>query len=185
MLLLFDDEIVLDLKINSLTGFSNGLFGLDTTLNFDKTKLSLVSIEEKNNFQVTYDLTESNKIVAYAHYGANVNKEILSFTFKNIGLTENESTTISFSNSIASDGDKDIEGTITGKSITLVAPDYVKGDFNGNGEIELTVVIYLLRLYLDIEPITDTNKKIGDMNNNNAIDLPDVIMIIREYLNIA
>lgn len=180
----FEDEIVLDLKIDSLTGFSNGLFGLDTTISYDPSKISLVDITERNYFAVTYDFVESNKIIAYAHYGAIVNNTIYTFTFKNIGLAENESTTISFSNSVASDGDKDIEGTITGKTITLAAPDYVKGDFNGDGEIGLVDVIKLLKVYLGLEGLTDANLAIGDMNNDNQINLVDVIAILKSYLGL-
>lgn len=179
----FDDKLTLNLKIDSLTGFSNGLYGIDTTLEYDKNKIALDSITS-SNFDVTYDISKSDKIVAYSNIGVLTNSRILTFIFKNIALNDDEEITINLVNSIASDGENDINGTITGKTVTYHEPDYMKGDFNKDGEIGLVDVIYILKIYLGVENIKDGDIQIGDMNNDGEINLTDVITLLRIYLGV-
>ena len=40
----FTDEISIDVLVNNLTGFTNGFYGLDATLSYDKTKVELKEI---------------------------------------------------------------------------------------------------------------------------------------------
>lgn len=60
--------------------------------------------------------------------------------------------------------------------------DSIFGDLNGNGDIDLTDVILLLKNYLNQGFITDNILKIGDMNKNGKIDLSDVIILLKMYL---
>ena len=63
-------------------------------------------------------------------------------------------------------------------------PEYMPGDFNGNGTIDLPDVIRILKLYLGIEETTDETRPIGDINGDGTINLPDVISALRIYLGI-
>ena len=180
----FDSNLSLKIKINSLTGFTTGLYGIETIINYDKNKISLESITGLNNFDVTYDISISDKIVAYSHIGIPVNTEILTLNFKNNSLANNENTTISFNNTIASDGENDINGSISSKTVTYMAPDFEKGDMNKDGNIGLSDVIKLLRLYLGVETTTDEYLTLGDMNNDGIIGLSDVITLLKKYLGV-
>ena len=62
--------------------------------------------------------------------------------------------------------------------------NYVKGDINEDGSINLTDVILALRISLDFDESTDKTKLIGDLNDNGLIDLTDVILILRKSLNL-
>ena len=74
--------------------------------------------------------------------------------------------------------------TNVGTAYIVEAPEYEKGDMNKDGEIGLTDVISLLKLYLGVEAETDENVLIGDMNEDGEIGLTDVIMLLRVYLGI-
>lgn len=60
--------------------------------------------------------------------------------------------------------------------------NYMKGDMNKDGNINLTDVIILLKKYLGISDIFNDDIVIGDMNNNSKIDLTDVIILLKQYL---
>ena len=86
------------------------------------------------------------------------------------------------------DGDETFGVDNNGESarvIVKISPQaVVKGDFNGNDEVDLADVIYLLRLYLGVEDETDENLLIGDMNSDGNIGLNDVILLLRTYLGV-
>lgn len=60
----------------------------------------------------------------------------------------------------------------------------LKGDFDGNNEVGLVDVIYLLKMYLGVINPTDTEIEIGDINNDGEITLTDVITLLKTYLGI-
>ena len=64
------------------------------------------------------------------------------------------------------------------------APEYDKGDMNGDGEITLSDVIYLLKVYLGVVEPTDMDDVVGDMNDDGNIGLVDIILLLRKYLGI-
>ena len=80
--------------------------------------------------------------------------------------------------------------TITAKfngetvSSTVEVVDYLKGDINKDGKINLTDVIQLLKIYLNINPSIEDIITLGDMDNNNTINLSDVIILLKTYLGI-
>ena len=76
------------------------------------------------------------------------------------------------------------DGERTRILVKVISQVSVKGDFNGNEEVDLTDVIYLLRLYLGVEDVTDENRIIGDMNSDGDISLQDVILLLRTYLGV-
>ena len=69
-------------------------------------------------------------------------------------------------------------------NVTVKKPDYLKGDLNKNGKIDLPDVINLLKLYLGINDITSETLQIGDMDNNSKIELNDIILLLKIYLGI-
>ena len=66
-------------------------------------------------------------------------------------------------------------------SINIIVNDYIKGDMNGNGKIDLKDIIMLIKKYL-INSVIPEDISIGDMNNNNVLDLKDIILLIKLYL---
>ena len=68
--------------------------------------------------------------------------------------------------------------------VKISSSSLARGDFNGNGTVDLVDIVYLLRLYLGIEDNTPENIFIGDMNDNGGIDLSDIIILLRNYLGI-
>ena len=62
--------------------------------------------------------------------------------------------------------------------------DYIPGDLNKDGEVNLPDVIKVLRIYLGIDTASSEDITIGDMNDDDEIGLQDVIAILRIYLGI-
>ncbi len=179
----FTDEVTLDIVISNLTDFADGFYGLDATLSYDKTKLELKEITANANYTVTYDKTASDSFVVLPDVGLSNGQTLATITFTNKGLTGGDSTTISLTNIIGSDGEEDIPlaGTVS-KTVTYTEDEILKGDMNKNGRIDLADIILLLRVYLN-DNATEEDLRIGDMNNNGSIGLSDIIDLLRLYLN--
>ena len=180
----FSDEITLELKVKSLTGFGSWLYGIESYLDYESNKLTLVSINRVNNFDVTYDISKSNKFVAYRETGALVNEKIVTFTFSARDMNNNETTTITISDIVGSDGENDVTAANVSKTIKYVKPDYLPGDLNCNGSVDLNDVISAIRKYLNVSDVSATDIQIADINKNGDIDLSDIIAIIRLYLDV-
>lgn len=115
----FSKDITLYVQVDKLVDFNgacNGLCGLVGNLVYDTNKIELTSISALENF----DLTQGKTIVLYKSTGVKSGINILKMTFKNKSLKNNESTTITFSNITASDGDNDIKTDNATKKIKLV-----------------------------------------------------------------
>lgn len=115
----FNSEITLYVQVNNLVDFNgscNGLCGLVGTLNYDASKLELVSINPLEDFS----LQQGKSLVLYKATGVLNGTNILSLKFKNKGLQNNENTKVSLSNITASDGDKDITTIDTSRTIKYV-----------------------------------------------------------------
>ena len=180
----FNGTANLTVRVANLSGFNTGLYGLDAVLNYDKSKIELVSATGLNDFDVTSDIELSNKIVAYSHIGVFAGTDIINLKFKNKALADGEDATIVLGNAIASDGYNDIPGTVISKTITYLEPDYIQGDLSKNGSIDLNDVILMLKYYLGSLEITDEVLLIGDMDENGEIGLKDVISLLRTYLSV-
>lgn len=129
----FEDEITVYVQVSNLVDFDGvcgGLCGLVGTLEYDTDKIELISVEALENF----DLTKGNRIVLYRTTGVQNGTQILSITFKNKSLQSGESTTIKFSDLVASDGDQDISATDASKVIQYVAKneDVITNDTTDN-----------------------------------------------------
>jgi len=125
----FESEITLYIQVNNFVDFEgtcNGICGLVGNLNYDTEKLELTSINPMENF----DLTEGKKLVLYRETGVTNGTKVLEMKFKNKSLTKDETTTITFSNVVASDGDRDISTTDTSKTIKFIIKE--KDNNNNN-----------------------------------------------------
>lgn len=67
---------------------------------------------------------------------------------------------------------------------TVTVGDYLKGDMNKDGNISITDVIKLLRIYLELDNKEEDTITIGDMNNSGDITITDVIILLRKYLEL-
>ena len=127
----FENEITLELQVNNLVEFSdvcNGLCGLVFDLNYDTSKIELTSINALQGF----DLTQGKTIVLYKSTGVPSGTKILTMKFKNKSLKKNENTTISLSNIVGSDGDKDINTNNISKTIKLIEKKIEDNTSNNN-----------------------------------------------------
>lgn len=127
----FENEITLELQVNNLVEFSdvcNGLCGLVFDLNYDISKIELTSISALQGF----DLTQGKTIVLYKSTGVPSGTKILTMKFKNKSLKKNENTTISLSNIVGSDGDKDINTKNVSKTIKLIEKEIEDSTSNNN-----------------------------------------------------
>ena len=55
---------------------------------------------------------------------------------------------------------------------------------NKDGNISITDVIKLLRIYLELDNKEEDTITIGDMNNSGDITITDVIILLRKYLEL-
>ena len=55
---------------------------------------------------------------------------------------------------------------------------------NKDGNISITDVIKLLRVYLELDNEEADTITIGDMNNSENITITDVIILLRQYLEL-
>ncbi len=127
----FENEITLYIQVNNLVDFNgacNGLCGLVGNLSYDTEKLELTSISALEDF----DLTQGNTLVLYKSTGVASGTKILSMNFKNKSLAKDETTTITFSNVIASDGDKDINTSDTSKTIKFIVKETENNNTSNN-----------------------------------------------------
>ncbi len=116
----YDEPLVLTLTINNLDGFTGvcqGLCGLEARLSYDKTKIE-VTPAALNDFT----LISGGKIVLYKTSGAKNGTGLMTLTIKNLTLEEGESTTISLTDILATDNDKDIPTADTTKTIKYIDP---------------------------------------------------------------
>jgi len=115
---LFTDYITLYVEVTDIVdinGECDGLCGFISTLNYDNTKIELVSIDSLNNF----DLTNGKKVVLIRENGILENTKVLEVRFRNKSLNNLETTEIILSDIIGSDGQKDISTLNVSKTIKL------------------------------------------------------------------
>lgn len=127
----FESEITLYIQVNNLVDFNgacNGLCGLVGNLNYDTNKIELTSINALESF----DLTQGKTLVLYKSTGVASGTKILSMKFKNKSLTKDETTTITLSNVVASDGDKDINTSDASKTIKFVVKENENNNTNNS-----------------------------------------------------
>ncbi len=65
--------------------------------------------------------------------------------------------------------------------LEIVVNNYLKGDLNKNGKIDLTDILLLIKLYFNKIQSNDYYKMAGDMNTNGRYDLTDILLLIKTY----
>ena len=115
----FEDDFDVFLSVGdyeNLAGANGGIAALMGDVEYDDTKLELISVEGMNDFE----LISGDHYVLHNIYGqgAPEGTNILKLTFRNKGLESGESTTVSFTNISGSDGVNDITTADVSKTIT-------------------------------------------------------------------
>lgn len=98
---------------------ASNLWGFRAPINYDSSKLSLVSSTGLNGFGVAV----GSSFVADNSSGVNGSKSVATLTFKaTSNFKENESTTISLGSAEGSDGEQTITGSGSSITISIAAP---------------------------------------------------------------
>ena len=168
--------------LNNLVGFNDGLYGLNATLSYDKTKLKLVSVKSLYNYDLVFDKKRSDTFVTTFGAGLYPGSNLVSIKFKNKGLTNGESTTITLVDAYGGDGYTEVEATCIPFTVTFDKPLYQKGDLNHSGTIDLQDIVILLKRYLGTIALNDDDEMLADTDFTNDIGLNDVITLLQDYL---
>lgn len=124
----FEKEITLTIKVNNVTDFTglcNGLCGMVAKLNYDSSKLELVSVNKQNDFVVTHNKSK-NLLVIERDTGVGSGASLATIKFKNKGLTKNESTTITLTGITSTDGSEDVSTSDVSKTIKYIVKETPK-----------------------------------------------------------
>ena len=177
-------EITMDIMLDSMTDFPTGFYGLEATLDYDKTKIRLKEITKPDGFDLTYDLNITDKFAIYTDTGVSSGNRLVTIKFSNIALEQNEQTTITIKDIVGSTGTEDVSTSNLTKTVTSSTNPYIKGDLNKNNQIDLPDVIYLLKRYLGLFAPSYEDILIGDMDENGSIGLNDIIILLKLYLGV-
>ena len=63
-------------------------------------------------------------------------------------------------------------------------PDVVLGDFNGDGKVDATDALAVLKAYANQTTLTDAEKKAADYNKDGIVDAKDALAILKAYAGI-
>ena len=165
-----------------------------------------ITIKGKGIYEGT--ITKNFQILSNDQYKLKINKENLKLnensTFKlniytepEVIINTSDITWTSLNNNIATvdengtvkgiaKGTTTIRAKFNGQTIESIIEviDYLKGDMNKDGNISITDVIKLLRVYLELDNEEADTITIGDMNNSENITITDVIILLRQYLEL-
>ena len=168
--------------LNNLVGLEDGLYGFNATLSYDKTKLKIVSVKSLYNYDLVFNKKVSDTFVTTFGAGLYPGSNLVGIKFKNKGLQDGESTTITLVDARGGDGNTEIEATCIPKTVTFDKPLYQKGDLNHNGRIDLQDIIILLKRYLGSIALDDDDEALADTDFTSSITLNDVITLLQDYL---
>ncbi len=71
--------------------------------------------------------------------------------------------------------------SVKSEGLSVRTSNVMLGDLNGNGKIDLSDVLMVLKLYFGKIKMNNDYLKTGDINNNGKIDLADVITILKNH----
>lgn len=146
-------------------------FDVIESVSFDKKEVSLAyNTSMKLNVQINPSNTKMDKTLKYI----SSNNSIVTVT-EDGTITAKYPGTAIITVSTVNNKTAQIKVTVTG-----TAP-FLKGDMNKNGEIDLTDVLILLKLYFNKNITNDYYMTAGDMNSNNEIDLTDILILLKNY----
>lgn len=98
---------------NGILGSCIGICGLVGTIEYDSSKLELLSVDTENDFEKEY----GDKLVLYRSTGASIGTKVAKLHFRNLSMSAPENTTIKLSNIVGSDGQLDIPASDVSVSI--------------------------------------------------------------------
>lgn len=83
-------------------------------------------------------------------------------------------------------GNTIIESNYQGKQFftEVEVLEFLRGDLNRDGRIDLTDVLLALRIQMNLTPSSNYYLETGDINGNKVIDLTDVLYILRVQMKI-
>ena len=154
--------------------------------------LKTVRITNTGNTTITIDNTNPSNSGPFGCYWFDNTEKIAPGKYIDVQLRLADSSafatipgnytgTYTFTATNAYDNNDKVTLDITAK-VNVITDEYVKGDMNQNGKVDLQDIIILLKKYLGTLTTTDEDKTIGDMDNNGSIGLKDIILLLRTYL---
>lgn len=117
----FTDEITIKLQISNYQDNNStcqGICAFSADYSYDASKIELIKVTSLNDFRL---LQGNGNVVLSKATGVSSGSEIVAFTFKNKGLSNNEEVTFSMTNLNASNGDDDITGNNVSKTFKYIS----------------------------------------------------------------
>lgn len=139
----------------------------------DVNTLNLLVGEEKNVDAKIYPEDATNKLIKYT--SSNEKVATIRQDGKIIANAAGKATIIVDS----------LDGSNVSKTISVTVknniddPDYIKGDYDENGEVEITDAYLLLRSIVKEEELTSLKVQIVDMDDSGNVDITDAYYLLR------
>ena len=128
----FTDEITIKLQISNYQDNNStcqGICAFSADYNYDTSKIELIKVTSLNDFRL---LQGNGNVVLSKATGVSSGSEIVAFTFKNKGLSNNEEVTFTMTNLNASNGDDDITGNNVSKTFKYISKTSNDNQNNNN-----------------------------------------------------
>ena len=130
----FTDEITIKLQISNYQDNNStcqGICAFSADYNYDTSKIELIKVTSLNDFRL---LQGNGNVVLSKATGVSSGSEIVAFTFKNKGLSNNEEVTFTMTNLNASNGDDDITGNNVSKTFKYISKTSNNNQNNNNNK---------------------------------------------------
>lgn len=130
----FTDEITIKLQISNYQDNNStcqGICAFSADYNYDTSKIELIKVTSLNDFRL---LQGNGNVVLSKATGVSSGSEIVAFTFKNKGLSNNEEVTFTMTNLNASNGDDDITGNNVSKTFKYISKNSNNNQNNNNNK---------------------------------------------------
>lgn len=161
-------------------------FTNNTRLSLDNIikSIEVISLDEVkiNKNSLTLRVNETAKLNLYTP-SFQINENLSTWSIKNPDIAEvNKEGLIKG----LKKGKTTLEAILQNKkfSSTIEVVDFLKGDLNRDGNIDLSDVLLALRIQMYLTTITDSYLEVGDINNDGVIDLTDVLYILRVQMGL-